>query len=128
MNYPTFIATVRETGGYIDHDETEAAIRAVLGTLGRRLGGPSAHKLAAQLPGEAGTPLTGAEGPPSDWDVEEFCDQVAETAGSDEEEGTSATIAVLSSVADTISDDELGRILSQLPTAYADLFGHPELS
>ncbi|RKN37080.1 DUF2267 domain-containing protein [Streptomyces hoynatensis] len=131
MSYGEFIATVRERGEY-PVDEAERIVEAVLATLGERLPEVSAQHLADQLPdgvADIVENVSGAEGGAGrSWGVEEFISQVAETADEDEETAETDTRVVFSAIADQVSGGEMNKLLSQLPTGYAELFGYSELA
>ncbi|AEW92661.1 MULTISPECIES: DUF2267 domain-containing protein [Streptomycetaceae] len=126
MDYPTFLAAVRERGHY-DRAEAERVTTAVVGTLGDRLAPGTAGNLADQLPAELSETLNDARALPRDWGVREFVHHVAETTGDDERTAEAHTRTVLSVLAQQIGGGELDKTLSQLPSGYADLFGVAEL-
>ncbi|MDT0266459.1 DUF2267 domain-containing protein [Streptomyces sp. DSM 44915] len=127
MTYGTFMATVRERGEYAA-DEAERLVQAVIATLGERLPEPSAEHLADQLPIPLADLVDRAAGPARTWGVSEFINQVAEHTEQDEESAEEDTRVVFSVLADQISGGEMNKLISQLPSGYADLFGHAELS
>ncbi|MFD7921673.1 DUF2267 domain-containing protein [Streptomyces sp. NPDC059740] len=129
MTYDAFVAKVRELGEYASREEAEQATTVVLQVLGSRLTAGSVRHLAAQLPPPLHPALesAAAEDTPH-FGVEEFCRQVAEVTDAAPHTAEWDASAVLSTVAQTISGGELNRVLSQLPSGYAALFGKPELS
>ncbi|GAB3292089.1 DUF2267 domain-containing protein [Parasphingorhabdus pacifica] len=61
--------------------------------------------------------------------VEEFLREVATRLGTASiETARWDTSAVLSTLAEGISGGELNQLISDLPSGYAPLFGHPELA
>ncbi|POM23090.1 hypothetical protein BTM25_52960 [Actinomadura rubteroloni] len=129
MKYGQFIKTVRENGEYTDRREAEHVAVSVLEVLRSRMTPEGAAHLAAQLPEPLDDVLL-ADAPdlPGSFGVDEFCRRVAERTHA---AGTSAQMdasVVLSTVAATVSGGELNRVLSQLPSGYAPLFGEHELS
>lgn len=130
MTYREFLAAVRERGEYGDTSEVLDVTEAVLSTLGERLQPVSANHLADQLPIELAEVLVDAAdtGPGRSWGVQEFVRRVAEATGDDEEDAHAHAEAVLTALAQTISGGELNRLISQLPTGYAELLGHTELA
>lgn len=130
MKYDEFLASVRERGEYETRAETEKVVRAVLAVLGVRLTGGEAKDLAAQLPDEMSEVLTvHADTGGLQAGVNEFLGEVANQLGtSSAESAQPAANAVLSTLASDIAGGELNQLLSQLPSGYAPLFGHPELA
>ncbi|MGD9482754.1 DUF2267 domain-containing protein [Streptomyces sp. TRM70308] len=128
MTYEQLLARVRYDGAYPTRQRAEDVTRAVLAALGRRLTGAVRDELAACLPPEAARVLT-AEAPGTDtltgW---AFVKDLATRTG-----GTLATTrwdagTVLAAVARLAGDDLLDRVLAQLPSGYAILFGRAELT
>lgn len=129
MHQGEFLAQVRERGEYADQVEAERVARAVLGVLASRIQPSSIENLAAQLPGE----LSGALDPgdqieADNFGVEEFCRRVSQVVGTGERIAEWDAAAVLSTLAVNVSGGLLNQVLSGLPSGYASLFGHPELS
>ncbi|MBL1065227.1 DUF2267 domain-containing protein [Streptomyces sp. 7-21] len=128
MSYGEFLATVRERGEY-PGDEAERIVGAVLETLGERLPPRSAQHLADQLPTPLDEVVENAEdGSGRSWGVEEFLRHVAERAEEDEETAETDTRVVFSVLSDQVTGGEMNKVLSQLPTGYAELFGYSELT
>lgn len=129
MNYDQFLAQVRERGEYRSQDEAANISTAVLEVLGSRLQPGEAGNLAAQLPGGLPHALTEArQGRAESFGVKEFCRRVADRVGGTPPTAEWDASAVLSTVADSVSGGELNHVLSQLPSGYAALFGHPGLT
>ncbi len=129
MRYDDFLAAVRDRGEYRDQQDAERVSRAVLGALGERLGGGEPEDLTAQLPDELSDVLLVQPRRGESVGAEEFLqrvgDQLDEAAP---EPARWDSSAVLSTVAESIEGGELNHLLSQLPSGYATLFGHPELA
>lgn len=126
MNRDEFLGKVRERGEYADRAETEHVTTTVLSLLGHRLGG-EADDLAAQLPANlGGAVLNGGTG--ENYSEREFLRRLAEQLGATEESARWDASAVLSTVAEAVTGGQLNQVLTQLPSAYAELFGKPELS
>lgn len=134
MKYDQFLAAVRERGSYPDRAEAERVTRTVLSQLGQRLAGGEPKDLAAQLPPELQEPLLqGVERDAAEQGAaigeQEFIGRVAQAlGGASEETARWDASAVLTTVAEAVSGGELNQILTQLPPAYAPLFGKPELA
>ncbi|TDC20755.1 DUF2267 domain-containing protein [Streptomyces sp. 8K308] len=128
MSYGEFVATVRDRGEY-PNDEAERVVDAVLSTLGERLPPQSSAHLGDQLPAELALILeNAADGSGRSWGVEEFVAHVAEAADEDEETAETDTRVVFSAISDQVSGGEMNKLLSQLPSGYAELFGYSELT
>ncbi|MDC7339779.1 DUF2267 domain-containing protein [Streptomyces lydicus] len=127
MTFLRMLERVRYEGAYPTRERAEEVVRAVLAALGRQVTGDERVDLAARLPVEAAREFTAR--PPvlerlTGWG---FVKDLAERTG-----GTPATTrwdtgAVLSVVAELAGPELLTRILAQLPTGYALLFGRAEL-
>lgn len=123
-----FLARVRERGDYADTAEAERVTTIVLQQLGTRLAGGESKDLAGQLPAEVQPPLLDAPQESASFGVEEFLSRVAEATGASEETARWDASAVLSTVAEAVSGGQLNQVLTQLPSAYASLFGKPDLA
>jgi uncharacterized protein (DUF2267 family) len=129
MRYDEFLHEVRELGEYADQDEAERVAHAVLGTLAPRLPAESVAHLAAQLPDPLSEPLRrGGLEEAESFGVEEYLDRVAAATGARPLTAEWDASATLTAVAENVSGGELDKLLSQLPSDFATLFGHPELS
>jgi uncharacterized protein (DUF2267 family) len=60
--------------------------------------------------------------------VDEFIGHVAEHAGEEVETAATDAHVVCSALADQITGGEMNKLLSQLPSGYAELFGYSELA
>ncbi|MDT0442487.1 DUF2267 domain-containing protein [Streptomyces johnsoniae] len=127
MSYSAFLSTVRERGEY-PADEAERIVESVLTTLGRRLPGPSAEHLADQLPMPLAEILHSADDTGRSWGVEEFISNVADHADEDVETAETDTRVVFSVLSERVAGGAMNKLLSQLPSGYADLFGYAELT
>lgn len=129
MKYDEFLAEVQQLGEYDSREEAERVTRAVLEMLAERLTGSEAEDLAAQLPDQMGDFLQTQSSAGRSLGVDEFLSEVAERlGGASAETARWDTSAVLTTVAKSIDGGQLNHVLSQLPTNYAVLFGHPELA
>lgn len=128
MTHDEFLAKVRERGQYTDRAEAEHVTGVVLGLLGSRLTRGEAEDLASQLPAEMkGLVLEGPEVPGA-VGVEDFVALVAEKLETSKEPARRDAIAVMTTLAESVSGGQLNQVLSQLPSGYAALFGKPELT
>ncbi|MEV6793498.1 DUF2267 domain-containing protein [Streptomyces sp. NPDC051320] len=127
MTFDRMLETVRYDGVYPTRERAEEVTRAVLAALGRQLTGDERVALAARLPSEAARIFAGQvpdTEPLTGWGMVK---DLATRTG-----GTPATArwdtgTVLAVVARLAGPDLLDRILAQLPSGYALLFGRAEL-
>ncbi|GAA2080263.1 DUF2267 domain-containing protein [Streptomyces albiaxialis] len=129
MTYGEFLAQVREQASCADNEEAARVTEAVAVLLGTRLQANSARHLAAQLPDELTAPLTHTGGGAETWTGAEFLERVREATGAENADiARRQAEAVCGAVRDTVTGGELNKLISQLPSGYAPLFGHPELA
>ncbi|GGQ18503.1 DUF2267 domain-containing protein [Streptomyces mutabilis] len=128
VSYVQMLEQVRYNGAYPTRERAEQVVSAVLAALGRRITGEERVELAARLPREAAR-VFAAEIPGTDeltgW---AFVRDLASRTG-----GTLATTrwdvgSVLGVVARIAGPALLDRVLAQLPSGYAILFGRAELT
>lgn len=129
MRQDQFIATVTDRGAYLSPGEAEHATLAVLRLLGECLMPGEAEELAARLPQALARVVTDAagDGVAEPSGVEEFLRRLAADVNGTEETARWDASAVLSTVADAVSDADLHRVIGRLPAGYAELFGRPAL-
>ncbi|MGP3938963.1 MULTISPECIES: DUF2267 domain-containing protein [Streptomyces] len=128
MTFDQMLEKVRYEGAYPTRERAETIVRAVLAGLGRQLTGDERVDLAARLPVEAARALADqipAAEPLTGWG---FVKDLATRVG-----GTPATArwdtgSVLKVVTQLAGDGLVDRILAQLPSGYALLFGRIELT
>ncbi|WP_405911505.1 DUF2267 domain-containing protein [Streptomyces sp. NBC_00963] len=127
MTFHQMLERIRYEGAYPTREHAEDVTRAVLAALGRQLTGDDRVDLAACLPIEAALVFTAQipdRQPLTGWG---FIKDLAARTG-----GTPATTrwdtgAVLSAVAHLAGPGLMDRILTQLPSGWALLFGRAEL-
>ncbi|MFJ3040339.1 MULTISPECIES: DUF2267 domain-containing protein [Streptomyces] len=128
VSFVQMLEQVRYHGAYPTRERAEEVVTAVLAALGRRITGEERVELAARLPREAARILA-AQIPATDsmtgW---AFVRDLATRTG-----GTLATArwdvgSVLGVVARLAGPALLDRVLAQLPSGYAILFGRAELT
>ncbi|MCN9244959.1 DUF2267 domain-containing protein [Streptomyces sp. RY43-2] len=127
MTYEEMLEKVRYEGAYPTRERAEEAVRLVLAGLGRQLTGDERVELAARLPLESAQilaaqipdtqPLTG-------W---AFVKDLAARTGAPLATTRWDTGSVLCTIAALAGPDLVTRILRQLPSGYALLFGRAEL-
>nr|WP_093872344.1 DUF2267 domain-containing protein [Streptomyces sp. TLI_105] len=126
--YEQMLEKVRYDGAYPDRERAEEAVRLVLGGLGRQLTGDERVELAARLPFEAARILTAQIPDPRPLGGWAFVKELAARTGASLATTRWDTGSVFSAVAAYAGPDLLTRILHQLPTGYALLFGRAELA
>ncbi|MEU9061392.1 DUF2267 domain-containing protein [Streptomyces sp. NPDC048430] len=127
VTFDQMLERIRYEGAYPTRERAEAVTHAVLSGLGRQLTGAERADLAARLPDEAALPLTAQIPDPEPLTGWGFVKDLAARTG-----GTPATArwdtgAVLTTVGHLAGSGLLDRILAQLPSGYALLFGRAEL-
>jgi uncharacterized protein (DUF2267 family) len=128
ITFHQMLERIRSEGAYPTRERAEDVTRAVLGALGRQLTGDERVALAACLPVEAARVFTGQIPDPQPLPGWGFVKDLATRTG-----GTPATArwdtgAVLAVVGHLAAPGLLDRILAQLPSGYALLFGRAELT
>ncbi|MFF5922772.1 DUF2267 domain-containing protein [Streptomyces flavochromogenes] len=125
--YSRMLERVRYEGAYPTLERADEAVHHVLAALGRQLVGDERVDLAARLPVEAALVLTAqvpAVTPLTGW---EFVKDLAERTGSTPAGARWNVGAVLAAVSQLAGPELLDRIINQLPSGYALLFGRAEL-
>ncbi|MCQ1579291.1 DUF2267 domain-containing protein [Streptomyces parvus] len=126
--YQQMLERVRYEGAYPTRERAEEVIRLVLAGLGRQLTGDERVDLAALLPLEAARALTAQipdTQPLSGW---AFVKDLAARSGASLATTRWDTGSVFAAVAAHARSDLITRILDQLPTGWALLFGQAELN
>ncbi|MFF4798839.1 DUF2267 domain-containing protein [Streptomyces sp. NPDC001351] len=126
--YEQMLEKVRYDGAYPTREKAEQAVRLVLAGLGRQLTGDERVDLAARLPLEAARILTAQipdTQPLTGW---AFVKDLAARSGASLATTRWDTGSVFSAVAAYAGSDLVTRILRQLPSGYALLFGRAELT
>lgn len=127
MTFEQMLERVRYEGAYPTRAQAEQRVRAVLAALGRQVTGDERVELAARLPYPAAAAFTGeipAAEPLTGWD---FVKDLASRTGVTVATTRWDTGTVLRVVAQLADEELLSRILTQLPSGYALLFGRAEL-
>ncbi|MER6126237.1 DUF2267 domain-containing protein [Streptomyces sp. NPDC001795] len=126
--YEQMLEKVRHDGAYPTREKAEEAVSLVLAGLGRQLTGDERVELAARLPLEAARIFTAQipdTQPLTGW---AFVKDLAARTGASLATTRWDTGSVLCVVAALAGPDLLTRILRQLPSGYALLFGRAELT
>lgn len=127
MTFEQMLEKVRYDGAYPTRERAEQAVRLVVSGLGRQLTGDERVELAARLPQEAARILTEQIPdirPLTGW---AFVKDLASRTGAPLATTRWDTGSVLATVAAVAGPELLTRILHQLPSGYALLFGRAEL-
>jgi len=128
MTFEQMLEQVRYEGAYATRAQAEQAVCTVLAAFGRRLTGDERVELAARLPHEAAVAFTSqipATEPVTGFG---FVRELANRTGASTATARWDTGTVLRVVARLAGEDLLDRILAQLPSGYALLFGRAELA
>ncbi|MEU0599929.1 DUF2267 domain-containing protein [Streptomyces sp. NPDC006393] len=124
LPWDLFLGRVRERGEYATDKQAEGAVRVVLTALAALLPDEDRSEIVAQLPQECAPLLLDALPATKQLTPEEFVQAVALLIdGATEQTAHWDTGAVLSTVADSVGDGLVQRILDQLPPGYETLFG-----
>lgn len=122
MNYSEFIAAVSQRAG-METAEATSVTRATLETLADRMTSGQASAIAGELPRELRrhlhktTNVRGAQFA-EQFRFDEFCHRVGERSGLDDARAEVGVRAVLTTVAEAISEDEISGMRSQLPKEF----------
>ncbi|HEX5534499.1 MAG TPA: DUF2267 domain-containing protein [Actinomycetales bacterium] len=125
MNYTDFIGAVAEKAR-IPSAEAESITRATLETLTDRVTAGQADGLAEQLPRELRQHLhkttTGNDAQFAEsFGLDQFIRRVTSRAGMNEAMANDGTRAALATIGETVSSEELGRLLSQMPKEFQEI-------
>ncbi|WP_328847644.1 DUF2267 domain-containing protein [Streptomyces sp. NBC_00258] len=126
--YEQMLEKVRYEGAYPTRERADEAVRLVLAGLGRQLTGDERVDLAARLPLEAARALTAQIPDPQPLTGWAFVKDLAARTGASLATTRWDTGSVFSALATHAGPDLTTRILRQLPTGYALLFGRAELT
>ncbi|MER6089723.1 DUF2267 domain-containing protein [Streptomyces bluensis] len=126
--YEQLLERVRYEAAYPTRERAEEAVRLVLAGLGRQLTGDERVELAARLPADAAGILTAQIPDPQPLTGWAFVQDLAARTGAPLATTRWDTGSVLCAVAALAGPDLLTRILHQLPSGYALLFGRAELT
>jgi uncharacterized protein (DUF2267 family) len=122
------IEAVRDAGEYPTTAEAERVIRIVLSALGGHVVGDERVDLARALPEEAARVIASQIPATRPLTAAEFVDSIAaRIPGATPATARWDVSSVLSVLPRLVGDDLVDRILAQLPSGYALLFGRVEL-
>ncbi|HEX5595420.1 MAG TPA: DUF2267 domain-containing protein [Micromonosporaceae bacterium] len=125
MNYTDFIGAVAEHAR-IPSAEAERITRATLETLTDRVTAGQANGLAEQLPAELRQHLhkttTGNDAQFAEsFGLDQFVRRVISRAGMNEAMANDGTRAVLATIGEAVSSEELDRFISQMPKEFREI-------
>lgn len=127
MQFHDFLGEVQNKAKLSSLDEALNATRATLTTLAERLEGNEPSNIAAQLPSEIGTFLTGEKsGQGERFDSDEFARRISEKEGVGLNTGVWHARAVLDVLSQSLSAGELENVKAQLPEDYLRFFSGAE--
>ncbi|MGW7362445.1 DUF2267 domain-containing protein [Streptomyces sp. NPDC054841] len=126
--YEQMLERVRHEGAYPTREKADEAVRLVLAGLGRQLTGDERVDLAACLPLEAARVLTAQIPDTRSLTGWAFVKDLAARSGASLATTRWDTGSVFAAVGAHAGPDLITRILHQLPTGYALLFGQAELT
>jgi uncharacterized protein (DUF2267 family) len=122
------VEAVREAGQYATRAEAEHVTRVVLSALGDHVTGEERVDLARALPEEAARVVASRIPLNSPLSAPQFVDAVAaRTEGATPATARWDVSSVLSVLPALVGDELVDRVLAQLPSGYALLFGKAEL-
>lgn len=122
MQYNDFLSKVKTHANMQSDEQALNVTRATLETLSERIAGLEPKDLAAQLPEELKTYMKN-EGSGEQFDVNEFYNRVAKRANiNDNNVAQQQTKAVMTTVAEAVTEGELNDVRDQLPDDYKTLF------
>ncbi|MFG2794257.1 DUF2267 domain-containing protein [Streptomyces sp. NPDC048419] len=128
MTYEQMLDKVRYDGAYPTRERAEEAVRLVVAGLGRQITGDERVELAARLPFEAARIFTSQIPDPRPLTGWAFVQDLAARTGAPVGPTRWDTGSVLGVVAALAGPDLLTRMLRQLPSGHALLFGRAELT
>lgn len=128
MTFDQMLEKVRYEGVYPTRERAEESVRAVLEGLGRLLTGELRVELAACLPVEAALIFDGQIPDAGPLSGREFVNDIAARTDATSATARWDTGSVLTTIATLAGPGLLDRILADLPTGYALLFGRAELT
>ncbi|SCG70145.1 DUF2267 domain-containing protein [Micromonospora inositola] len=123
MNCADFLEAVGKRAG-MPAAEAANVIRATLTTLTERISGGEAHDLAMQLPEEFRGYLRKEVDFAEQLDLVEFLSEVQARAGMDDQRAAEGARAVLTTLREAVSAEELEDLESELPKDIRQLL-HP---
>ncbi|WP_369212333.1 DUF2267 domain-containing protein [Streptomyces flavofungini] len=126
--YTAFLEQVRYQGAYATLEQAERVTTAVLAALGQQLVGDERVDLAHQLPAEAARSFAQSVPRPSPLSAHAFVKRLAESRNAPYATTRWDVGSVLVVLARTAERPLLDRVLNQLPSGYALLFGRADLT
>jgi uncharacterized protein (DUF2267 family) len=120
MKYKDIVAKTGQRAN-IPEERADAVIRATLQALSEQASSKQFHDLLEQLPRELKKSGMAASGATEQRSLEDFTGRVRDLSGVDTVEVREDIGAVVATLADTVSYDQLEDIFGELPPAFMDL-------
>ena len=120
MKDDELISAIRKNSNLDKPQDVEKAVHATLSVLGQRLAGGQPLHLGAQLPKSFADDLA-VTGQGERFSLDEFYDRVARAEGVDKDDARRHARAVMAGVKSAVDRNEFEKMLSQLPSDFADL-------
>ncbi|MFB6215735.1 MAG: DUF2267 domain-containing protein, partial [Candidatus Aenigmatarchaeota archaeon] len=117
MDYKTILRKIKNRIGLEDNQQAEQLVRAVLKTLGERIGKTERENLGAQLPkGLKETLVDEPERRQQEWiSLEEFYTRISERSGLSFELASQVTGEIMEVLREATSEGEMDDLKKQLP-------------
>ncbi|MFB6214575.1 MAG: DUF2267 domain-containing protein [Candidatus Bipolaricaulia bacterium] len=124
MDYKTILRKIKNRIGLEDNQQAEQLVRAVLKTLGERIGKTERENLGAQLPkGLKETLVDEPERRQQEWiSLEEFYTRISERSGLSFELASQVTGEIMEVLREATSEGEMDDLKKQLPVEYREIF------
>jgi uncharacterized protein (DUF2267 family) len=120
MKDDELISAIRKNSDLDSPQDVEKAAHATLTVLGQRLAGGQPLHLGAQLPTSFAQDLA-VVGEGERFSLDEFYERVAREEGTGKDDARRHARAVMAGVKSAVDRNEYEKMLSQLPSDYADL-------
>ena len=120
MNYKDIVAKTGQRAN-ITEPRADAVVRATLQALSEQASGKQFHDLLEQLPRELKQIAPAGPGAAGQRSLEDFVDRVRGLSGVDAAEARVDVRAVVTTLAETVSREQLEDIFAELPPAFMDL-------
>ncbi|MDQ4095319.1 MAG: DUF2267 domain-containing protein [Actinomycetota bacterium] len=123
MDFDQFVMRVQETGRLDSREQAEATTRTVIRLLAERLAPDEGSQLVTQLPRELEQEIARTTGVGViKFSMNEFLERVEEETGvAGRAKAATRARAVTRVLADSVSTEEVGGLVSQLPKSLEDL-------
>jgi uncharacterized protein (DUF2267 family) len=120
MKYKDIVAKTRQRAN-ISEQRADAVSRATIQALSEQVSGKQFHDLLEQLPRELKQSATSTSDAARQRSLDDFAARVGELSNVDVAEAREDIKAVVATVAETVSHEQLQDVFAELPPAYIDL-------